>query len=221
MTIRALKRAVRRIGKRLGLANDAAQSPRQMDESYYDEAFDKDTHYHVPFYKSNYYSTWILIVDRLRRYGCRKILDIGCGPGQFAGLIDDAGFEAYTGLDFSSVAIERARPHAPRFTFRVADVMLPASYAGIDFDAIICMEVLEHIDNDFAVVSCFPSGKRCLMTVPNFPWKSHVRHFTSEQSVSDRYGRFFQEFTVTRLKGTRNESEQFYLLDGIRNEVTS
>jgi hypothetical protein len=81
------------------------------------------------------------------------------------------------------------------------------------------MEVLEHIAEDFAVLSCFPPGTRCLMTVPNFPWRSHVRHFRSEDAVTQRYGRFFDDFSVTRIKGVRTDDEQFFLLDGIRNAV--
>ena len=81
------------------------------------------------------------------------------------------------------------------------------------------MEVLEHIQEDLAVLSCFPQGTRCLLTVPNFPWRSHVRHFDSEASVSHRYGEFFQHLSVTRIKGVRTDQEQFYLLDGARNAI--
>jgi SAM-dependent methyltransferase len=218
MTLRTLKRAVRRIGNRLGLREQQAK-PSEASEAYYDAAFSNDPHYHVPFYKSSYYPTWAVVIDRLRRYGCRKILDVGCGPGQFAEVVADAGFTSYSGLDFSTVAIDMAQQRTPQFDFQVADVCRPDSYAGRDFDAIVCMEVLEHIEDDYAVVSCFPAGTRCLMTVPNFPWRSHVRHFESEQSVTRRYASFFDEFSVTRLKGMRNETEQFYLIDGVRNSA--
>jgi SAM-dependent methyltransferase len=216
MTLRTIKRTARKIGSRLGILGGPNQ-PMEMAEDYYDSAFSRMPEYHVPFYKSWYYPTWLLIVDRLRRYGCRKILDVGCGPGQFSELVADSDFESYTGLDFSTVAIEMARKRTPQLNFQVADVLKPETYAGLDFDAIICMEVLEHIEDDLGVLSCFPTGTRCLITVPNFPWQSHVRHFESEESVSARYEKFFEDLCVTRIKGMRNESEQFYLLDGVRN----
>jgi SAM-dependent methyltransferase len=226
MNLRTIKHAVRQVGCRLGLTGAARRndspsaSGKEMPNFYYDEAFSKDTNFQVPFYKSPYYPTWTVVVDRLRRYGCQRILDVGCGPGQFAALISDSGFQSYTGLDFSAVAIQMAQERVPHFKFRSGDVRLPATYGGLDCDAVICMEVLEHIEEDFAVLSCFPRGSRCLMTVPNFPWRSHVRHFTSEQAVADRYGEFFTDFSVSRLKGIRAETDQFYLMDGIRNTFT-
>ena len=38
-------------------------------------------------------------------------------------------------------------------------------------------------------------------TVPNFPWRSHVRHFDSEAAVSQRYGGFFQQLPGDTDKG--------------------
>ena len=192
-----------------------------MPDSYYDTAFQTNSRFHVPFYNSSYYGTWLVIVDRLRRYGCERVLDVGCGPGQFASLIDDSGFADYTGIDFSRAATDIARQRAPRFQFRTGDVRDPSVYAGLEFDAIVCTEVLEHIEDDLAVISCFPTGTRCLMTVPNFPWRSHVRHFETAESVTTRYGSFFDGMSVTRLKGAGNETDQFYLMDGVRNHASS
>jgi hypothetical protein len=115
------------------------------------------------------------------------------------------------------VAIDMSRKRTPQLDFQVADVAKPETYRGLDFNAIVCMEVLEHIEDDLGVLACFPAGVRCLITVPNFPWQSHVRHFESKDSVSRRYEKFFESLSVTRIKGMRNESEQFYLLDGVRN----
>ncbi len=189
---------------------------REMPSLYYDEAFRSDQHFQIPFYKSAYYPTWLVVVDRLRRYGCDGVLDVGCGPGQFAQLVDDCGFARYTGLDFSPEAIRMARERVPRFSFRIGDVRQPESYEGIEFEGIVCMEVLEHLEEDLKVIGCFRPDVRCLMTVPNFPWRSHVRHFRSSDEVTARYAAFFKDFSVTRIKGVRGDAIQFYLLDGIR-----
>jgi len=225
--VKKLNRLIRRIGARLRSSSQRATVPsgpvpgREMPSFYYDEAFNNNPDFQVPFYRSSYYPTWLVVVDRLRRYGRKKILDVGCGPGQFAALCDDCGFPSYTGLDFSSVALDKARARTPRFQFRTADIREPATYEGLDFDAIVCMEVLEHLENDAAVLSCFPAGMRCLMTVPNFPYRSHVRHFDTEQAVIDRYQPFFGEVSVLRLKGVRDDTEQFFLIDGVRNSFTA
>jgi SAM-dependent methyltransferase len=218
----ALRRVARRLGSHSGRGTEhasAANKGTEKSDVYYDDAFHRNTKFQVPFYKSSYYPTWMVIVDRLRAYGCEAILDIGCGPGQFAALVEDCGFRSYTGVDFSSVAIEMAQARTRRSRFKVGDVRRPDTYEGLDYDAVVCMEVLEHVEEDLAVLSCFPAGTRCLLTVPNFPWRSHVRHFDSEAAVAQRYGRFFQQFLVTRIKGVRTDEEQFYLLDGVRSGV--
>jgi SAM-dependent methyltransferase len=228
--LRRLKRLARALGGRPAAASGAPEKRRGEDRaayargeeraaSYYDEVFRSNSHFLLPFYESPYYPTWLLIADRLRRYGCKAILDIGSGPGQFAELMDDAGFPSYLGVDFSDEAVEQAQRRAPRFRFAVGDARSSAVYEDTAFDAIVCMEVLEHVEEDLAIVSNMPTGIRCLMTVPNFPFRSHVRHFDDEDSVLSRYGRFFDDPTVTRLKGVRTANEQFFLLDGIRNTV--
>ena len=215
---RTFRRMTTAFGRRQGVeSRPAVAAGREMPPLYYDEAFRTDQHFRIPFYKSAYYPTWLVVADRLRRYGCTAILDVGCGPGQFAELVSDWDFTRYTGLDFSPEAIRMAQDRAPRFSFKIGDIRDPRTYEGIAFDAIVCMEVLEHLHEDLRVIECFRSGARCLMTVPNFPWRSHVRHFESGEAVSARYGRFFQDFSVTRVKGVRGDTIQFYLLDGIRN----
>lgn len=41
----------------------------------------------------------------------KKLLDLGCGPGLYAELFDDRGFQV-TGLDFSRRSVQYAREHA-------------------------------------------------------------------------------------------------------------
>ena len=193
------------------------QAGCERPPAYYDEAFTRDKSFHVPFYQSAYYPSWVLIVDRIRRYGSVKLLDIGCGPGQFAALVADAGFSGYTGVDFSEVAIEKAKARLPQFRFLKGDVRRLETYRDIDYDTVICMEVLEHISEDLQVIASIREGVRCLLTVPNFPWRSHIRHFENADAVVSRYGGFFDNVSVTRIKGVRTETEQFFLIDGIRN----
>jgi SAM-dependent methyltransferase len=226
MPLRSFRSTFGRLVNSLGLRSGSGQSAQvislageEMAEAYYDAAFQNNPRFHLPFYRTSYYPTWLVIVDRLRRYGCERILDVGCGPGQFASLIKDSGFSSYIGIDFSQAATDMARQRTPSFEFRTGDVRDPAVYAGLEFDAIVCTEVLEHVKEDDAVLSCFPEGTRCLMTVPNFPWRSHVRHFDTADSASRRYGGFFDGLSVTRLKGAANETDQFFLLDGVRNSA--
>jgi SAM-dependent methyltransferase len=220
MILKLVQKSVRRIRRGFSARETGGAPGTELPASWYDSVFKRAQHYHQPFYLSAYYPTWTVIADRLQRYGARRILDVGCGPGQFAQLLYDWGFEHYIGIDFSSQAIEISRKLVPEYEFRIADARSPASYEGVEYDAIVCTEVLEHVEDDFAVISCFRSGAPCLCTVPNFPYKSHVRHFASAEEVTARYRQFFNALTVTRLKGTRDPDEQFFLMDGQRNSYT-
>jgi hypothetical protein len=74
---------------------------------------------------------------------------------------------------------------------------------------------LEHIEADLEVLRRVRPGTRCLLTVPNFPYPSHVRFFNNGGAVSERYGWLFGSHTVDEfLKNP--EGDRFFLLDGIR-----
>ena len=137
---------------------------------WYDDDYSTNPHYRVPYYESRYYPVWSVIVDRIRSAGHQRVLEVGCGSGQLAAyIVEQGGVESYTGVDFSRQAIELARQMAPKGTFRVGDATDPRTY-DVPADCIVCTEVLEHIDEDLAVLSRFPSGVRCLCTVPDFPY---------------------------------------------------
>src|SRR5205085_1343346 len=104
----------------------------------------------------------------IRRGGIRRVLEVGCGPGHLANLLLDQGVQEYVGLDFSPKAVAIARKVAPRARFLVGDARSSELYSRFDYDAVICTEVLEHIEDDGLVVSQFRPGTRCLCSVPNF-----------------------------------------------------
>ncbi|MDQ2982448.1 MAG: methyltransferase domain-containing protein [Actinomycetota bacterium] len=185
--------------------------------AWYDSAYDKATDYWEPYYKSEYFPIWAVMADRLVTAGARRILDIGCGPGQFAAYLSELGMSV-TGIDFSPKAIELARQAAPAAEFHVGDIMDKQWYAD-PYDAYVCTEVLEHVERDGELIASWTSGVRCLCTVPDFPWESHVRHFESEADVSARYAEFFRSLSTSTFKkagSVRHPVLQHFLFDGIR-----
>lgn len=225
---KTVKRGIRRFGHSLGLWTDWEQRLAainsiqgvEKEAGWYDEVFAAAKSYHCHYTQSCYYFSWSVIADRILRDRLGSVLEIGCGPGQFAEMLWDYGIRNYMGLDFSAKAVEIAKTKAPRFQFLVDDARRSSIYSEFAYDVIVCTEVLEHIDDDLLVVSRFLPSKRCLCTVPNFPFESHVRHFTSVEEVIERYGSFFHKLSVSALRGTRSPTEVFYLLDGVRNERT-
>jgi SAM-dependent methyltransferase len=212
-----------KIGSRLGIfpLRSAHRGGTECGAQWYDRAYADTRTYHDHYTRSSYYPLWAVIVDRIRRDRIGRILEIGCGPGQLAAFFLDQGVASYAGLDYSAKAIELARLAAPRGEFVVGDARSSGIYAEFDHDAVICTEVLEHIEDDLLVVSRFLPAKRCLGTVPNFPYESHVRHFRDAGEVASRYGRFFRDIDVMTFRSPTDENVLYFLFDGIRNEVTA
>lgn len=54
----------------------------------------------------------------------KKVLDYGCGKGDFYGFLKDRGIStAYTGIDITPALIELARKKYPECVFRVMDIL--------------------------------------------------------------------------------------------------
>jgi 2-polyprenyl-3-methyl-5-hydroxy-6-metoxy-1,4-benzoquinol methylase len=222
MLTKTIKRRIRRIAHRLGIMQDWEQrltpEGREQPAEWYDKVYNEAAWYRDHYTKSCYYALWSIIVDRIVGSGARRVLDIGCGPGQFASYLYDQGIRHYVGLDFSAAAVEMGCRKELGFEFVQGDARSSDVYDRVDYDVLVCTEVLEHVEEDLIVVSRFRPGRRCLCTVPNFPWTSHVRHFRSAEEVHERYGPFFRDLKVLTFKGTRDDNEEFFLLDGVRND---
>jgi SAM-dependent methyltransferase len=188
------------------------------DSAWYDAAYQTLPGYAVPFFHSHYYAIWTVICDRVRRDGLKRVVDIGCGPGQFARCLFTLGeITQYDGLDFSPQAVEMAKKACPQGRFVVGDATTTTLCRDVDHDVVICMEVLEHVPADEDVIRRWRTGTRAICTVPNFEYPSHVRHFRTADEVRDRYGRFFDGLDVFPILAHHAPHNVFYLLDGVRN----
>ena len=77
-----------------------------------------------------------------------KILDVGCGGGILSEALAKAGARV-TGLDLSEASLQAARQHAQgqglQIDYRYESVQDVADREAGTFDAIACMEMLEHV----------------------------------------------------------------------------
>jgi peptidoglycan/xylan/chitin deacetylase (PgdA/CDA1 family)/SAM-dependent methyltransferase len=160
-------------------------SLRQEGADFYDRVH---TESNIPETRALYYPLLRKVVASLRDYGSRSILEVGCGNGFLAELILQEHEGSYRGFDFSPVAVRNAsdRTGHPELFFR-GDALQAASYA-LDYDTIVCTEVLEHINADLDVIRFWRDGTWCACTVPNFDFPSHVRFFRTPEEVAARYG---------------------------------
>ncbi len=73
-----------------------------------------------------------------------RILDAGCGSGEFVEFIKELGFDV-SGVDISQTAVEKARARCPGTNLLVASLEEPLSLNDAEFNAVWSTEVLEHI----------------------------------------------------------------------------
>lgn len=87
-----------------------------------------------------------------------RIVDVGCGGGILAEALHKAGARV-TGIDLSTLSLKVARQHAAAagldIDYRDMDVETLASEQAGSFDAVTCMEMLEHVPHpDQVVAAC-------------------------------------------------------------------
>jgi len=120
-----------------------------------------------------------------------RVLEVGCGVGSFTRRIVAAGgFESLLSIDVSPDAVERCRRSLehPALTFRNARVEdVPDEHDA--FDLIVCMNVLEHIEDDRQALAHMlsllrPSGTLFLL-VP-----AHRFLFTPFDDASGHFRRY-------------------------------
>lgn len=161
------------------------QIMEEKPASFYDAFYARSEAYRQHYSDSLYFPLWVQMEFLLRPYREAKILDIGCGSGQFAQFLMDRGYKHYEGIDFSQQAIEMARTTCG-FPFRVADAF-SLEVLNAPYDVVVSMEVLEHITRDQDLVKGIRPGTICLFTVPSFDSVAHVRFFKSDRAVRSRY----------------------------------
>jgi ubiquinone/menaquinone biosynthesis C-methylase UbiE len=88
-----------------------------------------------------------------------RLLDLGCGEGDFAAAAAAAGAGEVLGVDVSGVAVQRARRRHPELRFERVQDALPAADAA--FDLVWCSEVLEHVVDTTSLLS---EARRVLRT---------------------------------------------------------
>jgi 2-polyprenyl-3-methyl-5-hydroxy-6-metoxy-1,4-benzoquinol methylase len=117
-----------------------------------------------------------------------SLLEVGCGDGILVEQLDRSRFAHVTGVDISSIAVERARAledERTEFVCADAETFTPDRI----FDLVVFNEVLEYFDDPLAVVQRYedfmkPDGH---MVVSMFaaPFTARTRHIW--RSLESRY----------------------------------
>jgi len=152
----------------------------------YDVIYAASKEYSKHYKDIKYYPIYKYVTDHIKKN--ERVLDLGCGPGHLAHMLSDKGIKKYLGIDFSGVAIAKAKERVPMFYFKEADIF---NFNYIDYKdfTIVATEVLEHLENDKDLIKMFTKSK-IIFSVPNFVGKNHYRTYNSEAEIE----KYFQGF---------------------------
>ena len=129
---------------------------------------------------------WLWLRRRLpRTLNGEKLIDIGCGTGQFTIGAARRGYTAL-GLSYDEANQAEAKKRAAlckaeTADFEVVDVRNLDQRADLidAFDIAICLETMEHILNDFKlmrdIARCLRPGGRLLLTTPFYHHRPMIR----------------------------------------------
>ncbi len=161
-------------------------------------------HEHAPY---QYFEdvNWGLLRLWNKRKGLR-VLDVGCGFATTSARIQQLGNEV-TGLESSDVACEVA---SKRLAHIITGDMLTADLAGLQFDAIIFADVLEHVPWPSSALKRYlqwlAPGGSVIVSLPNVGlWSVRLSHLAGnwnyeDTGVLDRtHLRFFTRKTAKAL----------------------
>lgn len=107
----------------------------------------------------------------------QRVLEIGCGLGNFARHLVDRQLYVGTETEPSAIAeVERAFAGAPTMRFHVADATAPGfrDFGRLGLDTVFSLNVFEHIEDDQAAFDnafhVLQPGGRLILIVPAHAW---------------------------------------------------
>lgn len=174
---------------------------KEFDKSWYNSHYAKNIkqkgEYSKNYLESRYLPLWELALSKISKND--YIADFGCGVGMFASLAYDRNYNYSYGIDFSKVAINKAKSNVPNWEnkFLIGNLYDDNIFKLKSYTCAVLFEVLEHIQEDIKVLQNIPKNTRVIFSLPSFDYKSHVRFFQNKKQIKQRYS---QHMRVKSIK---------------------
>jgi len=144
-----------------------------------------------------------------------KVIELGCSNGNFAELLYKRGITNYLGIDIQSKKIIEARNRLPKMSFVRCDLC-----QNLDFlkraTTFVSFQSLEHIEEDLSIVKAIPYGAKVIISVPNSPYKGHVRWFEAN-GWEERFSKYIDIDKTITIQNPNKPTKRSFLFRGIRN----
>ncbi|MCI1946303.1 methyltransferase domain-containing protein [Clostridium luticellarii] len=172
--------------------------------------------YFKHYSETQYFPIWSKSLEIIKNIGNVKIIDIGCGVGQFANFVFDSGITNYKGIDFSEEAVKMAKIRNDKYRnlFKV-DNAYTSDIVNGDYNTAVMFEVLEHLNDDIGLIKRLKTGSNIIFSVPNFYSAGHVRWFNSKMDILKRYNAAVHVDNIYIFNIGKNN--RIYLVWGIKS----
>ena len=108
----------------------------------------------------------------------KKVLDLGCGGGILAEALAKASANV-SGIDIEASLIDVARSHAALSGLAIDYQVMNVADLKQQYDVIVCMEMLEHVDCPLAIVqsiaACLKPGGLVFLSTINRSLKAYAQ----------------------------------------------
>jgi len=143
------------------------------------------------------------------------VCELGCSNGNFAQSLYDKGFRNYLGVDIQKDKINEAKNKLPKMLFMCCDIITNLYVLG-GFNTFVSFQCLEHIEDDLKVLEALKPGTKTIISVPNSPYKGHVRWFELE-GWKNRFSQFIDFDYACVIQNPKKPKKRAFLFRGIRN----